>query len=74
TYSTISFMLPAIKVLLQNCKPNASDYENYQIESESNNINFDDITTIFDEEEIIVDYDYDNEIEITIDAKEININ
>ncbi|CAG8720918.1 19986_t:CDS:2, partial [Racocetra persica] len=47
---------------------------NYQIESESDNINFDDITTIFDEEKIIVDYDYDNEIEITIDAKEINVN
>ncbi|CAG8782792.1 14335_t:CDS:2, partial [Racocetra persica] len=74
TYSTISFMLPEIKVLLQNCKPKASDYENYQIESKSDNINFDDITTIFDKEEIIVDYDYDNKIEITIDAKKINVN
>ncbi|CAG8834851.1 7009_t:CDS:1, partial [Racocetra persica] len=53
TYSTISFMLLAIKVLLQNCKSKASDDENYQIESKSDNINFDDITTIFDEEEII---------------------
>ncbi|CAG8796358.1 7447_t:CDS:2, partial [Racocetra persica] len=74
TYSTISFMLLAIKVLLQNCKPKASDDKNYQIESESDNINFDDIITIFDEKEIIVDYDYNNKIEITIDAKEINVN
>ncbi|CAG8511256.1 16875_t:CDS:2, partial [Cetraspora pellucida] len=76
TYSTLSFMLSAIKVLLQNCKPKANDYEDYQIESEFDNdkINYDDITTIFDEEEIIVDYNYDNKIEITIDAKKININ
>ncbi|CAG8810314.1 35042_t:CDS:1, partial [Racocetra persica] len=50
-----------------------NDYENYQIESESDNINFDYITTIFGEEEIIVDYDYINKIKITKDTKEINI-
>ncbi|CAG8518982.1 915_t:CDS:2, partial [Cetraspora pellucida] len=37
TYFTLSFMLSAIKVLLQNCKPKANDYKDYQIKSEFDN-------------------------------------
>ncbi|CAG8758750.1 23671_t:CDS:2, partial [Dentiscutata erythropus] len=74
TYSTISFMSPAIKVFLQNCKPKLIDYNNDQNEIEIEDINFDDITTIFDNEEIVIDYDYNNEIEVTIDAKQIKVN
>lgn len=74
TYSTISFISPAIKVLLQNCKPRLIDYDDNQTENEIEDINFDDITTIFDDEEIIIDYDYNNEVEVTINAKQIKVN
>ncbi|CAG8840054.1 934_t:CDS:1, partial [Cetraspora pellucida] len=62
--------------LLQNCKSKASNNEDYQIEFEfdNNKINYNNITTIFNKKEIIVDFDYNNKIKITIDAKKINVN
>ncbi|CAG8855806.1 16981_t:CDS:2, partial [Gigaspora margarita] len=60
--------------LLQNCKPKLINYDNNQTETKIKNINFDNIITIFDDEKIIIDYDYNNEVEVTINAKQIKVN
>ncbi|CAG8838451.1 19947_t:CDS:2, partial [Gigaspora margarita] len=50
------------------------DHSDDQIEDEIENMNFDDITTIFDNEEIVIDYDYNDEVEITANAKKVKVN
>ncbi|CAG8715727.1 27016_t:CDS:2, partial [Racocetra persica] len=70
--STTNFLyVTTIRVLLQNCKPRLNDHNNDQIEVEIKNINFEDITTIFDNEKIVIDYDYNDEVEITANSKKV---